>query len=79
MFIFELFTPVAPGYRDEKSDGDVMHLNDLRKTKLTLAHLNKLRQASDVRKYEHEEKMKSVSKQYKPAAEPGAAGGGLGL
>ena len=79
MFISELFSPVAPGYRDEESDSDVMHLSDLRKTKLTLAHLNKLRQASDVRKYEHEEKMKSVSKQYKPAAEPGAAGGGLGL
>ena len=79
MFIFELFTPTAPGYRDEKSDNDVVHLSDLRKTKLTLAHLNKLRQASDVRKFEHEEKMKSVSNQYKPPAEAAGAGGGLGL
>ena len=78
MFISELFEPAAPGYRDEKDDGSVMHLNDLRKTKLTLAHLNKLRTANDVRKYEHEDKLKQVSKQYKPAAEA-PPGGGLGM
>jgi hypothetical protein len=80
MFIAELFEPTAPGYRDENDDGSVMKLHDLRKTKLTFAHLNKLRQANDVRKFEHEEKLEQVSKQYKPAPEGGGMpGGGLGI
>ena len=78
MLILELFEPAAPGYREENDDNSVMHLSDMRKTKLTFAHLNKLRMANDVRKFEHEDKLKQVSKQYKPAAEP-AAGGGLGI
>lgn len=79
MLIFELFEPAAPGYREENDDNSVQHLSDLRKTKLTFAHLNKLRMANDVRKYEHEDKLQQVSKQYKPAPEGGAAGGGLGI
>lgn len=80
MLIVELFEPAAPGYRDENDDDTVMHLHDLRKTKLTFAHINKLRQANDVRKFEHEDKLKAVSKQYKPAAEAPAGGGaGLGI
>jgi hypothetical protein len=80
MFIMELFNHSdKPGYRTEKDDNSVMHLGDLRKTKLTFGHLNKLRQASDVRKFEHEEKLKSVSKQYKPPAEAGAMGGPAGI
>ena len=79
MYIAELFEPAAPGYRTEKDDQEVMHLSDLRKTKLTFAHINKLRMANDVRKFEHEEKLKAVSKQYKPAPEGGAAPGGLGI
>lgn len=75
MYVMELFDPAAPGYRSEEDDNSVQHLKDLRKTKLTLAHLNKLRMANDVRKFEHEDKLKKVSKQYKAAAEPGAAGG----
>lgn len=76
MFISELFNPVAPGYRDENDDNSVQHLSDLRKTKLTFAHLNKLRMANDVRKFEHEDKLKQVSKQYKAAA---GAGGPMGM
>ena len=74
MFIMELFDGRMPGYRTEKDDNSAMKLGDMRKTKLTLAHLNKLRMANDVRKFEHEDKLKKVTKQYKAAAEPGAAG-----
>jgi hypothetical protein len=78
MYIAELFEPTAPGYRDENEDNSVMHLGDLRKTKLTLAHINRLRTSSDVRRFEHENKLKSVATQYKaPAADMGMAGGGL--
>jgi len=73
MNIFELFDPVPNGYHDEKSDNSTLKMSDSRKTRLTLAHLNQLRQSHDVRKLEHEHKLKSVSKQYQPAPEAGAA------
>ena len=76
MYITELFEPTAPGYRDENEDNSVMHLGDLRKTKLTLAHINRLRMASDVRRFEHEKKLKSVATQYRAPAEAG--GGTMG-
>lgn len=80
MFITELFDSRMPGYRTEKDDNSVQHLSDIRKTKITLAHINKLRMANDVRKFEHEDKLKKVSKQYKaPAAEGGAAGMPAGI
>jgi hypothetical protein len=75
MFVMELFEPAAPGYRTEKDDNSVTHLKDLRKTKITLAHLNKMRMANDVRKFEHEDKLKKVATQYKPPSAEGAAGG----
>ena len=45
-----------------------MKLSDLRKTRLTLADLNRLRMANDVRRVEHETKLEQVTKQYKPPA-----------
>ena len=81
MHLFELglVNPDYSGHQTEKDDGSVMKLSDLRKSsRLTLAHLNRLRIAHDVRKFEHEKKLKAVSKQYKAAAEP-AAGGAMGV
>lgn len=75
MNIFELFDPAPYGYHDEKSDQSTLKMSDSRKTRLTLAHLNQLRQSHDVRKLEHEKKLSAVSKQYQPAPEMGAAGG----
>ena len=54
-----------------------MHLKDLRKTRLTLAHLNRMRMANDVRKFEFEQKMEDVKKQYAVAPEGGAPALGL--
>jgi hypothetical protein len=75
MFVNEMFSETPSGYRTEKDDNTVMKLGDMRKTKLTLAHLNKLRMASDLRKFEHEDKLKKVSKQYKAPAAAGGMGG----
>jgi hypothetical protein len=75
MFITELFDGRQAGYRSEEDDNSIQHLKDMRKTKLTFAHLNKLRMANDVRKFEHEDKLKKVTKQYKaPAADAGVGG-----
>ena len=75
MFINEMFDDMPAGYHSEKEDNTVMKLGDMRKTKLTLAHLNKLRIANDIRKFEHEDKLKKVSNQYKAPAEAGGLGG----
>lgn len=76
MFILELFDAAAPGYHDEKSDNSVARMTDSRqRSRLTLAHLNRLRQSHDVRKLEHEKKLGAVSKQYTPPADPGAMPG----
>lgn len=73
MFLNEMYDDAKPGYESEKDDNSVMHLKDLRKTRLTLAHLNRLRMANDVRKFEFEQKMKQTQVQYAtPAAEGGA-------
>lgn len=68
MFIAELFEPTPTGYRDEKEDNSVQKLSDVRKTRLSLAQINRLRVMNDVRKYEHEKKLGSITKQYKPPA-----------
>lgn len=72
MFIAELFEPTPSGYRNEKDDNSVQKLSDVRKTRLSLAQINRLRVMNDVRKYEHEKKLGSITKQYKPPAEPAA-------
>ena len=75
MNIMELFDPAPSGYYDQRNDQSVTKKSDSRKTRLTLAHLNQLRQSHDVRKIEHEKKLQAISKQYKAAPEPGAGGG----
>lgn len=71
MYISELFDPAPTGYSTEKDDNSVLKLSDIRKTRLSLTQINKLRMMNDVRKYEHEKKLKTISNQYKP---PEAAG-----
>lgn len=76
MNLNELYEPVPAGYRSEKDDNSVMKKDDTRKTRLTLAQLNKLRIMNDTRALEHEKKLEKVSDQYKaPAAEAGAMPG----
>jgi hypothetical protein len=74
MFIAELFEPTPDGYRNEKEDNSVQKLSDVRKTRLSLSQINRLRIMNDIRKYEHEQKMNSISKQYKPAEAAAAPG-----
>lgn len=77
MLLTEMYNEAQPGYQSEQDDNSVMHLKDLRKTRLTLAHLNRMRMANDVRKFEFEKKMEDVKKQYAVAPEAGAAGLGV--
>ena len=77
MLLTEMYNEAKPGYQSEKDDNSVMHLKDLRKSRLTLAHLNRIRMANDVRKFEFEKKMEDVKKQYAVAPDGAAAMGGL--
>ena len=76
MLIYEMFNPTPDGYYDERQDNSPPTQLSTRKTKLTLAHINQLRMMNDVRKLEHEKKMKTISKQYAPQQ---PAGGGFGM
>lgn len=64
MNILELFEN-DKGYRTEKDDNTTIKLGDLRKTKLTLAQINRIRVMNDIRKLEHEQKIKEIQTQYK--------------
>ena len=64
MNIVDIFETNSQGRRTESEDNTALTQSDLRKTKLTLAQLNKLRIMNDVRRLEHEEKVDSVKKQY---------------
>jgi len=77
MFISELLRETSndtivqtpTGYSTESDDQSVLKLSDMRKTRLTLGQLNKLRVLNDIRRVEHEQKIKTLSTQYKPPTE----------
>lgn len=75
MLIFEFFDKPIKGYEDPKEDHSTLKLDDSRKTRLTLAQINRLRMMNDVRKVEHEQHLKQISKQYRAPAEEGAGTG----
>lgn len=62
------------GYYNAEDDNTVLKKDDTRKTKLTLAQLNKLRVMNDVRKLEHEKSLEGIQQQFKapPADGEGA-------
>ena len=76
MLIYEFFDVAIPGREDPSQDHSTIKLDDRRKTRLTLAQINRLRMMNDVRKVEHEQQLKRVSKQYKVPTEGGEAGVG---
>lgn len=78
MFLAELYSRSedTEGYRNDAEDESKAKKSDTRKTRLTLAHINKLRMMNDARTVEHEEKIKQVQQQY---AQPAEEGGGMGL
>jgi len=72
MNINEIFdSEIANDHRTETDDNSVPKLGDVRKTKLTLAQINRLRIMQDVRTLEHEQHIDKVQTQYKPAPEAG--------
>lgn len=77
MVINELFNPVAHGYRSEKEDQSTLKIRDSRKTRLTLAQLQRLRILNDVRSFEKEKDLEKIKKQYAAPAQSDQGMGGL--
>lgn len=77
MLITEIFDPTPYGYNSEEEDNSSHSILSSRKTRLTLAHLNRLRILNDVRKLENEKKIEKLQKQYAAAPEGGPPGPGL--
>jgi hypothetical protein len=67
MILSEIYNRSPEAYQDVSQDNSQPTLKDTRKTRLTLAQLNKLRQMNDVRSVEYKEKLKLVKAQYAPA------------
>lgn len=74
MLVNEIFDPLPYGYRSEQDDHSGEKPKEPRKTRLTLAQLNKLRIMNDVRKFEREKKIEKIKKQYAAPAEGGMGG-----
>lgn len=72
MLLIEFGKDLPTGYGTESDDGSTLDIMDTRKTRLTLAQINRIRMINDVRKFEKEQEIESVSKQYSPPAEAGA-------
>jgi hypothetical protein len=75
MFILELFDKEESGHFNAKKDNSTFKMSDVRKTRLSLEHLNTIRMANDVRKFEQEAKAKDVAVQYAVAPEGGESPG----
>lgn len=69
MILNELYEKSPEAYQDLSQDNTQPQMGQLRKTRLTLAQLNKLRKMNDVRKHEFEKKLKDLKSQYAPAPE----------
>lgn len=71
MLLTEFFNSAETDQYNEKDNQSVLKLNDTRKVRLTLLHLNRLRSANDVRKFENEKKAEELTDQYKAPSEGG--------
>lgn len=66
-----MFSDYKPGYQDVSMDKSQQKIEDLRKTKLTLAQINQLRKMNDQRAIEFKENLQKVKTMYaQPVAAP---------
>lgn len=66
MLLTEIYENSKPGYEDPSHDNSVFKLSDVRKTRLTLTQINALRQMNDVRKFEEEQRLTDIQRQFAP-------------
>jgi hypothetical protein len=59
--------------QNPKDDKSVPSLSSVRKSRLTLAQINKLRMMTDVRRYEERERLERIKDQYAPPSDEAPA------
>jgi len=70
MFLNEMFAEYKKGYQELSSDQSQQKIEDLRKTRLTLAQINQIRKMNDQRTLEQKEKLERVKLMYGQTAAP---------
>lgn len=68
MLLLEFYNSVPTNYQDVDSDQSQIRWGETRKTRLTLAAINKLRRMNEVKAYERAENLKKIRQQYAPPA-----------
>lgn len=69
MILLELFSRHPEEYQDLSQDSSQVNMTDSRKTRLTLAQINRLRKMNDMRALEHAKEMQLVQQMYGTPAE----------
>jgi organic radical activating enzyme len=72
MFLSEMFDEYKKGYQSLENDKSQQKVEDLRKTRLTLAQINQLRKMNDQRSLEFKENLQKVKLMYGQSAAPAA-------
>jgi len=72
MRLLEMFRFYPMEYQDLSQDSSQLDYTDTRKTKLTLAHINKLRKMNDMRALEHSKEVQLVQQMYNAAPQQGS-------
>ena len=70
MILLELFNSYPSEYQDLSQDDSQINIKDSRKTRLTLAHINRLRKMNDMRALEHAKEMQLIQQMYGASAQP---------
>ena len=72
MFLNEMFAEYKKGYQELSNDKSQQKVEDLRKTRLTLAQINQIRKMNDQRTIEQKEHLEKVKTMYGQTAAPAA-------
>ena len=72
MILAEMFNEYHKGYQDLSQDKSQQKVEDLRKTRLTLAQISQLRKMSDQRTVEFKQHLEKVKAMYGQSAAPAA-------
>ena len=66
-------------YDPANNELDVMKLDDTRRPRLTLMHIQRLRKSRDAERVDRAQHLESLPDMYAPAPEEGGEAGGLGM
>lgn len=74
MILNEIFTKSKENYQDDSEDASQYKIQDARKTRLTLAHISRLRKMNDMRALEQAKDLQLIQQMYGQNANAEQAG-----